>query len=169
MTLQFRRIHPDERKWIASLPDPFGGYFVATNDGNYEVFTLYDYHYHSEFNPFKHMIVYMQNSHIGEQETSYNTRGGKTYYIHQPFFRPTGTIALEHNMGSMTCYNGILHDQSGNPAYRSNLFGNAYYFYGESYEPMQYFELMEARKYKEYDPQKYIDFMAELLGEKINA
>jgi len=166
-------VNSEERAWIDSLNNPFGSHHTAEV---YEVFMLERFHYHEEFNPFKSMIFYLQRTHVGEKENIVNTRNGKVYYINQPMFKPTGTFSIDHGSQTMTCLNGYLHDASGKPAMVSYMFGDAYYLHGEYYEPVEYFKLMEAQRndmperfayrYPEYDPKKYIEFMAGVLGKK---
>ena len=169
------QISSGERTWLDSLNNPFSSHHV-TDDGLYEVFMLDYNHHHLDFNPFCSMILYLQQTHIGEKEDRYNTRNGKIYYVHQPMFKPTGTISVDHGSRTMTCLDGYLHNSSGDPAMSSDIFGPAYYLHGTNYEPLEYFKLMEDQRkhrpqwfhnsYSDYNPAKYIDFMANILGGK---
>lgn len=162
-----------ERSWINSLSRPFSGHYVAENK-IYEVFMLDPNNHHPEFNPFCSMIFYFQYTHVGEKMSEYNSRGNQIHYIHQPMFKPNGKFSVDNGSQTMTCLDGYLHDSSGNPAMISELFGPAYYLHGSNYEPIEYFRLMEDQhkwfphKYPNYNPKKYLEYMANILGQKSN-
>src|SRR5690242_9223761 len=71
-------INHEEKTWIDSLAHPFSSHHT---NGGYEVFMLQGHH-HPDFNPFCHMIFYVQHTHVGERETPATTRGNRIYYIH---------------------------------------------------------------------------------------
>jgi hypothetical protein len=119
------------------------------------------------FNPYYNAIYYFQNALDNHD----------CYDKQRPIFRPTGTFSMCNGLfQTITCRNGYVHDASGNPAKISYLFGPLYYLHGNEYEPIEYFRLMEDQRkhrpewfdcnYPEYQPNKYIEFMASALGSK---
>lgn len=174
-TAQLQYVDTAERKWIDSLTNPFESVHVTTG-GHFEVFVLDKNHHDEKFNPFCSMIFYMQKSHIQKKETFYNTRNGKTYYINQPMYKPTGVVKMDGGSIIITCRDGYLHNASGEPAMVTGLFGPAYYLHGQNYEPIEYFRMLEDQRkhraewfyyhYPEYNPGKYTEFMANVLGGK---
>lgn len=153
-----KKISMAEKEWALSVG--FVGKTISDTE-RYHVFCLKhvdDRGRHELFNPNNRPKYYVQrNCH------------NIMYDITQEFYVPTGTFSVEHGMQTLCCLEGFLHDASGFPAITS-MFGDEYYLHGQYYRPIDYFNYLEKEKgrYPEYQPHKYIEFMANILGRKVS-
>ena len=156
-------ISVDERRWIDGLTHPFGAIHVSDTE-RYNVFMLERTKEHELFNPHGSIKYYVQRVHNDVAKSDIH----RLYNSNEPLYLPTGTFSVDHGMQLMRCVGGFLHDASGFPAVVTELFGDEYYLHGINYEAIDYFRYLEKERgqYPEYQPQKYIEFMASVLGSK---
>ena len=156
LEIKLEPVSEEERAWINSMPrSPFGSMHVTTDKK--DVLMMEQHYFHDKFNPFGCLKFYFAAVFHNSEKTYYDVVS-----------IPTGLLYLDQGMQIVVCENGYLHDASGRPAMVSALFGDAYYLHGVNFEPIEYFRFLEKEKglYPEYQPQRYIDYMANVLGGK---
>lgn len=152
-------VSPEEKMWLDSIDHPFSTHQVSDSE-RYDV--LMSVHTHEHFNPSGHAKFYIQRRNAEDEPNKI------AYDINSPLYVPTGTFSVNHNTNILCCLGGFLHDASGYPAFTSDLFGDEYYLHGKNFQPIDYFRYLEKEKgrYPEYQPQKYVEFMASVLGKR---
>lgn len=159
-------ISAEEKMWLDTFINPFATYQVSDSE-RFFVFTSSEKHEH--FNPNGYSKFYVQHRYLEPTlEAEHDLIKKLAYNPEMPLYLPTGTFSLDHGMSVMCCLDGFLHDASGYPACKTGLFGDEYYLHGKNYKPIDYFRYLEKEKgrYSEYQPHKYVEYMASVLGKK---